>query len=415
MLFQHIRYRLLSSYVAVLSVILGAFAIAVRIVFIHNLTHELTEELTTIAQAAATDIEADDGKLMVTDDEVLVSNGQAVQWFDIQGNLIGQQGSFVIALPFNPKARVQTQTTPLGIQAITVPVFDNGTELLIGYVRVSESMTELNDTVRRLDWGLGGGVILSLALSGIGSIWLTCQAMQPIERSFRKLQQFTADASHELRSPLMAIKSNAAVALKYLEGMRELDAEKFQAIASATAQMSALTEDLLMLARTDQSLPNQQEAVNLKPLLVQLIQLYQPQVETKQIHLQVNWVVELLYWTAILFSNTLGTALGDFLADSSGLGFAGGALLIASLLALVLAAHYYTQMSKVMLFWVAFVLTRPFGATLGDVLTKAHEKGGLAFGTIGSSIVLLSILGVCILFTTLKQRRLIVPMSSNNE
>ncbi|MBW4495191.1 MAG: hypothetical protein KME26_19305 [Oscillatoria princeps RMCB-10] len=125
--------------------------------------------------------------------------------------------------------------------------------------------------------------------------------------------------------------------------------------------------------------------------------------------------VELLYWTAILFSNTLGTALADFLADSSGLGFAGGALLIASLLALVLAAHYYTQISPVMLFWVAFVLTRPFGATLGDVLTKVHEKGGLGFGTIGSSIVLASILGVCVLFTTLKQRRLAVASPSTGD
>lgn len=125
--------------------------------------------------------------------------------------------------------------------------------------------------------------------------------------------------------------------------------------------------------------------------------------------------VELLYWTAILFSNTLGTALGDFLADSSGLGFAGGAFLIAGLLALVLAAHYYAQISKVMLFWIAFVLTRPFGATLGDVLTKPHEKGGLDFGTIGSSIVLVSILGVCILFTTLKQRRLTLARLSNDE
>ena len=116
--------------------------------------------------------------------------------------------------------------------------------------------------------------------------------------------------------------------------------------------------------------------------------------------------VEMFYWTAILFSNTLGTALGDFLADSSGLGFAGGALLVASLLALVLAAHYFTQISPILLFWIAFVLTRPFGATLGDLLTKTHEKGGLGYGTIGSSIVLLSILGVCILFTTLKQRRL---------
>ncbi len=67
--------------------------------------------------------------------------------------------------------------------------------------------------------------------------------------------------------------------------------------------------------------------------------------------------VELLYWTAILFSNTLGTALGDFLADSPGLGFAGGAFLIASLLALVLVAHYFTQLFSVMLFWIAFVLT----------------------------------------------------------
>ncbi|MEH2065517.1 MAG: hypothetical protein V7K50_25200 [Nostoc sp.] len=125
--------------------------------------------------------------------------------------------------------------------------------------------------------------------------------------------------------------------------------------------------------------------------------------------------VELLYWTAILFSNTLGTALGDFLADSSGLGFAGGALLIAGLLALVLAAHYYTQISQVMLFWIAFVLTRPFGATLGDILTKSHTKGGLDFGTIGSSIVLVSILGVCILFTTLKHQKIAVARPSNDE
>ncbi len=116
--------------------------------------------------------------------------------------------------------------------------------------------------------------------------------------------------------------------------------------------------------------------------------------------------VEILYWTAILFSNTLGTALGDFLADTSGLGFVGGALLIASLLALILVAHYYTQVSAVMLFWIAFVLTRPFGATVGDILTKSLARGGLGYGTIGSSIVLLSILLVCIVFTTLRQRRL---------
>jgi len=112
--------------------------------------------------------------------------------------------------------------------------------------------------------------------------------------------------------------------------------------------------------------------------------------------------VELLYWIAILFSNTLGTALGDFLADDSGLGFAGGAVLIGTLLALIVGAAYFTNISKVFLFWIAFVLTRPFGATLGDVLTKSKDKGGLGFGTVGSSAVLASILGIMILYTTIK-------------
>ena len=98
--------------------------------------------------------------------------------------------------------------------------------------------------------------------------------------------------------------------------------------------------------------------------------------------------VESFYWVAILFSNTLGTALGDFLADDSGLGFSGGAILIGGLLGLVVVATYFTKLNRIMLFWVAFVLTRPFGATFGDLLTKPIEKGGLAFGTVGSSLIL---------------------------
>lgn len=109
---------------------------------------------------------------------------------------------------------------------------------------------------------------------------------------------------------------------------------------------------------------------------------------------------EMFYWMAILFSNTLGTALGDFLADDSGLGFAGGALLIGSLIALIAVLHYFTRLSSVLLFWVAFVLTRPFGATLGDFLTKTHDKGGLGFGTIGSSAVLAGVLLVLVVLAT---------------
>jgi uncharacterized membrane-anchored protein len=111
---------------------------------------------------------------------------------------------------------------------------------------------------------------------------------------------------------------------------------------------------------------------------------------------------EIFYWTAILFSNTLGTALGDFLADDSGLGFFGGAMLIGSLLLLIVMAYNFTKISTIILFWLAFVLTRPFGATFGDLLTKPIAKGGLDFGTIGSSIILFGVLVVLIVISIVK-------------
>lgn len=112
---------------------------------------------------------------------------------------------------------------------------------------------------------------------------------------------------------------------------------------------------------------------------------------------------ELFYWGAILISNTLGTALGDFLADDSGLGFAGGALLIGGLLVLVVLATYLTRIPRVALFWIAFVLTRPFGATMGDVLTKTPARGGLGLGTLGSSLVL----GLILVGLTIREIRTI--------
>ncbi|ASR47618.1 hypothetical protein B4V02_13515 [Paenibacillus kribbensis] len=116
--------------------------------------------------------------------------------------------------------------------------------------------------------------------------------------------------------------------------------------------------------------------------------------------------VEVIYWIAILFSNTLGTALGDFLADSSGLGFVGGAVLIGSLLGIILLLTYFTNVSRVFLFWLAFVLTRPFGATFGDLLTKSHAKGGLDLGTMGSSLVLVTILIALMIYTTLNASKM---------
>jgi uncharacterized membrane-anchored protein len=95
--------------------------------------------------------------------------------------------------------------------------------------------------------------------------------------------------------------------------------------------------------------------------------------------------VEVFYWTAILFSDTLATALGDFLADDSGLGYEGGALVFADALALVAAAYFTMNISHTLLFWLAFILTRPLGATLGDLLAKPPANGGRDLSRISSS------------------------------
>jgi len=115
--------------------------------------------------------------------------------------------------------------------------------------------------------------------------------------------------------------------------------------------------------------------------------------------------VEIFYWVAILFSNTLGTALGDFLSLSSGLGFLGSAASIGSLIGLSVLAFYFTKVNRVALFWVAFVLTRPFGATFGDFLTKSHQNGGLNFGTVGASVFLAFVLVSMIVYTSIKYKR----------
>lgn len=316
-IFKKIRYRLLFSYLVVLASILATFAIAVRVVFSRSLTQQLVNKLTALGQGAAASAEFERGKIRIESDfpvQNLIARDQALQWFDTNGKLVSQQGERVLTLPFSVNETVQVQIGKIRIQGVTIPIIGSDDRRLIGYVRVSQSLEELDETLNKLDLGLGGGIAIALLLSGVGGVILTRQAMQPIEQSFQRLKQFTADASHELRSPLMAIKSNAAVALKYPEGMRPKDAEKFQAIASATNQMTRLTEDLLFLARTD-NLPNQgKETINLASILDNLVQLYKPQYEAKQINLKTQ-IIDSLYLLGEpgqlrrLFTNLIENAL----------------------------------------------------------------------------------------------------------
>jgi uncharacterized membrane-anchored protein len=106
--------------------------------------------------------------------------------------------------------------------------------------------------------------------------------------------------------------------------------------------------------------------------------------------------VEAFYWAAITFSQTLGTALGDWVADA-GLGYAGGALVFGIGLALIAAAYFWTNVSRVLLFWAAFILTRPLGATVGDFLDKPLDHGGLALSRPIASVVLVVVMIALIL------------------
>lgn len=112
--------------------------------------------------------------------------------------------------------------------------------------------------------------------------------------------------------------------------------------------------------------------------------------------------VELFYWITITFSQTLGTALGDWMADDTGVGFLGGALVFAAGLALVAALYAWTRTSRVALFWIAFILTRPLGATLGDLLDKPHAEGGLSLSRPIAS--LLMAVAIVLLIIVLPQR-----------
>ncbi len=110
-----------------------------------------------------------------------------------------------------------------------------------------------------------------------------------------------------------------------------------------------------------------------------------------------NPKTEMFYWVTIMFSQTLGTALGDWTADSAGFGYGGSAIIFGALLALVAAFYFWTKISRTLLFWAAFILTRPLGAVVGDFLDKPIDHGGLALSRYTASAVLLALIIACIL------------------
>ncbi|MEH6406045.1 MAG: hypothetical protein V7767_02100 [Leeuwenhoekiella sp.] len=146
-------------------------------------------------------------------------------------------------------------------------------------------------------------------------------------------------------------------------------------------------------------------SIILLSLLMFTLFLWYNKYKNLEVYPIINRNKEIFYWVAILFSNSLGTAFGDYLSDVVGLSYGMGALVTAGVITVVLLLHYFTSLNRIFLFWVAFIFTRPFGATFGDLLTKPTSKGGLELGTLPSTLVSIAIIGVLIYISHRKESK----------
>jgi OmpR-family two-component system manganese-sensing sensor histidine kinase len=318
--FRRLRRRLLVSYLGAIVVVTGTSAIAVYQMVAHNLYQQVDNHLLTLAQTAAKslalvkheyreyedDWEEDDedrdatekrqsahpeySRFLNIDTVSLPNDDRGVEWFDERGQLLIREGTLFPNWAFSAnKSRYGKYFQQNGSRSLVFPVFlvtENQNRELAGYVRATESLQAIEQELERLRWGLSLGGVLALILAAIGGILLTNQALQPIEQSFEQLRQFTADASHELRSPLAAIKTSIFLLNRDRDRVSADNQTAIATIDSAAQQMKVLVEDLLLLARLDRhSNPQQLDGIEipLDEILEDLLDEIESQAHQRQI------------------------------------------------------------------------------------------------------------------------------------
>ncbi len=327
--FNSLHLRLLFAYLSVMSAVLGIIILFVYQYFANNLYDKIDRQLRNLADAAAHSLPTlkanphhyqtprmldNDGDLDIQWQDIQ-QHQQTVEWFDANGELLAQSGKKIPKLPLI-KTSVVAQVQKLehsqnsldnpvykdydNLRFLTIPVYlasyindqKSPQKRLIGYVRVSESGEEIEEELERLLWALGWGGLLAVFLSSMGGWWLVKQTLQPVEQNYEQMRQFTADASHELRSPLTVIKTSVDVIRSHPERIHSADVQKMNAIAQAIEQMSHLVEDLLFMARFDNTEVSDLHSHNLlfspSELIEDLLEILEPQIQAKKITLQTN-------------------------------------------------------------------------------------------------------------------------------
>jgi two-component system, OmpR family, manganese sensing sensor histidine kinase len=271
--------RLLLSYLVVFAAIFIIAAVIIRFAFVAIIDRQAATRLEDVARAGLRSILFVDDAFEIDKREIsnkaLLTRDEGLQWFDHHGRLLGVEG----LAPDGDAlvdGRRQFSVGKQSFDSVAVAILNPRTHQRVGTVRATAWSESEQRDIQYLDTGLFVGTLLAIAAGGVGGLALAHRAVRPVEQSFQRLREFTADASHELRGPLTAIASSADAALREPKRDPELDHSRFEAIGDAAKQMSRLTSDLLLLAGTDRSLERDLFVVDLDAALNKIVNAHRP-------------------------------------------------------------------------------------------------------------------------------------------
>jgi signal transduction histidine kinase len=284
----HLSRRLIVSYAFAFAIVLAVFAISVRFAFVATLERQVDARLETLARAGAAAVRLRPDGFSINPDitRVLRLNHEGLQWFDARSTIVASEGLVPVgdALPrVGERRTVNDGAETLLVQ--TLAVRDSAGNL-VALVRASESDDSLAAVISALDVGIAIGAAFAILTAMLGGWFLTKQSVRTTEENYRRLRQFTADASHELRGPIGAIVNNAQLAVSEDRTLPPAARLRLTAITELGYEMRRLVDDLLILARAAQPMTRELFAVDLEQLVRRVYERLLPSARARRIRIE---------------------------------------------------------------------------------------------------------------------------------